>query len=310
MRSTVHGAGDAAVWDVAYPDRPSRMAGVAFAGFCRGETAADHRLVPHASVIVALDFGAGPSIVEDAAGGRFQGSLVGGLGYSGSVRVRGENIACVQVRLSPVVARAVLDVGPADLGGAVVRLDDLWGRRASLISERLSETSSWDDRFALVETLLADRYEDRAAADPEVVRAWDRIVAARGRLRVETLAAELGWSRKRLWARFAAQIGLPPKRAAKLVRFDRAAHRLSAGQDAARVAADGGYTDQSHLHRDVMAFAGVTPATLAEESRRTTAALAEPAGPLRRPARGGSASGNAGRAVVARPGPAWAMCAQ
>ncbi|MGI5327641.1 helix-turn-helix domain-containing protein [Actinomadura nitritigenes] len=308
MRSTVHAAADAAVWDVAYPERPTRMPGVAFAGFCRGETAADHRLVPHASVIVALDFGAGPSIVEDAAGGRFQGSLVGGLGYSGSVWVRGENIACVQVRLSPVVARAVLDVGPADLDGAVVRLGDLWGRRASLISERLSETSSWDDRFALVEALLADRYRTRAAADPEVVRAWDRIVASRGRLRVETLAAELGWSRKRLWARFAAQIGLPPKRAARLVRFDHAAHRLSAGRDAARVAADGGYTDQSHLHRDVMAFAGVTPAALAEESRRTTAALMESAGPLRRPARDGSASVNAGRAVVARPGPAWAMC--
>jgi AraC-like DNA-binding protein len=76
---------------------------------------------------------------------------------------------------------------------------------------------------------------------------------------------ELGWSRKRLWSRFHAQIGLPPKRAAKLVRFDRAAHRLVAGQAASRVAADGGYTDQSHLHRDVMAFTGTTPATVPSE---------------------------------------------
>lgn len=84
-------------------------------------------------------------------------------------------------------------------------------------------------------------------------------------VRIEHLAAELGWSRKRLWSRFHSQVGLPPKRAAKLVRFDHAVHSLVAGQDAAGVAADGGYTDQSHLRRDVVAFTGLTPATVVNE---------------------------------------------
>jgi AraC-like DNA-binding protein len=98
-----------------------------------------------------------------------------------------------------------------------------------------------------------------------VAWAWNRILVGRGRVRVDRLAAEVGWSRKRLWSRFHAQIGLPPKRVAKLVRFDHAAHRLAAGEDIARVAADGGYADQSHLHRDVVAFTGTTPATVAGE---------------------------------------------
>jgi len=91
------------------------------------------------------------------------------------------------------------------------------------------------------------------------------MVASRGRVRVERLAAEIGWSRRRLWSRFRSQIGLTPKRTAQLIRFDHAAHRLAAGQSAALVAAESGYVDQSHLHRDVMTFAGVTPAAVATE---------------------------------------------
>ena len=89
------------------------------------------------------------------------------------------------------------------------------------------------------------------------------MVASQGRARVEELAAGAGWSRQRLWSRFRSQIGLTPKRAAQLVRFDHAVHRLAAGHSAALVAADTGYADQSHLHRDVMAFAGMTPKAVA-----------------------------------------------
>jgi methylphosphotriester-DNA--protein-cysteine methyltransferase len=85
------------------------------------------------------------------------------------------------------------------------------------------------------------------------------MVSSRGRVRVDRLAAEAGWSRKRLWSRFRAQIGLTPKRAAQLVRFDHAAHHVAAGHSPAFAAAESGYVDQSHLHRDVMAFAAATP---------------------------------------------------
>jgi len=55
----------------------------------------------------------------------------------------------------------------------------------------------------------------------------------------------------------------PEARAARLVRFDHAVHRLAAGHSPALVAAEGGYADQSHLHRDIVAFAGLTPAAVA-----------------------------------------------
>ena len=122
----------------------------------------------------------------------------------------------------------------------------------------------------MTDALLAHRCQAgsrgaMSSVDLEVAWVWNRILVGCGQVRVDSLAAEVGWSRKRLWSRFHSQIGLPPKRAAKLVRFDHAAHRLAAGEDAARVAADGGYADQSHLHRDVGAFTSATPVTVASE---------------------------------------------
>ncbi|QIY67818.2 helix-turn-helix domain-containing protein [Streptomyces sp. RPA4-2] len=263
MRTFMHGA---AVWDVACPQRPSRVAGLTMAGF-RVRALDALRMVPHPAVTLLLEFGAGSPVLDCAAGRQQRGSVVAGpgLGSGGAVRAWGENVECVQVRLSPVIARAVLGASPADLDGAVVSLGDLWGREASRIREQLGDVSSWEDRFALTDALLARRHEAGPPVDPEVAWAWHRIIGSRGLARVDELAAEVGWSRKRLWSRFRSQLGLPPKRAVKLVRFDHAAHRLVAGEGAAHVAADCGYADQSHLHRDVMAFTGATPATVGGE---------------------------------------------
>jgi AraC-like DNA-binding protein len=225
------------------------------------------RMVPHPAVTLLVEFGAGSPVLDAATGRRQRGSIVAGPGFGtgGAARAWGKNVECVQVRLSPVIARAVLGVSPADLDGAAVSLGDVWGREASLIRRQLGDASSWQDRFALTDALLARRHEAGPGVDPEVAWAWRRIAGSRGRARVDGLAAEVGWSRKRLWSRFRSQLGLAPKHAVKLVRFDHAAHRLVAGDSAARVAADAGYADQSHLHRDVMAFTGATPATVAGE---------------------------------------------
>ncbi|MGW2476112.1 helix-turn-helix domain-containing protein [Streptomyces sp. NPDC001665] len=263
MPTFMHGT---AVWDVARPQRPSRVAGVGMAGFGVHDLGA-LRMVPHPAVTLLLEFGAGTPVLDRATGEQQRGCLVAGpgLGAGGAVRVRGENVECVQVRLSPVIARAVLGVEPSELDGAVVPLDALWGREASRIRERLGEARSWQARFALADALITRRYAAGTPVDPEVAWAWRRLTDGHGLPRVEELAADVGWSRKRLWSRFRSQLGLPPKRAATLVRFDHAAHRLVAGEGPAQVAADAGYADQSHLHREVMAFTGATPAGLAAE---------------------------------------------
>ncbi|MGO1056559.1 helix-turn-helix domain-containing protein [Crossiella sp. CA198] len=237
------------------------MPGIRLAGF-RAVGPADVRVVPHPAITLVLEFGNGPLVVDVASGRQRRGDLVAGY-LHGGLRVRGAGVECLQVRLSPVIARAVLGVAPAELDGVVVALEDLWGREAVRVRERLGEVSSWRDRFALVEGFLAGRGASGGSVDGEVAWVWGRILRSCGRVRVEELAGEVGWSRKRLWQRFRGQVGLGPKRAARLVRFDWAVHRLAGGVGVGRVAAEGGYVDQSHLHRDVVAFSGVTPVAVA-----------------------------------------------
>jgi AraC-like DNA-binding protein len=252
----------ASAWDIATPSRPSRLPGVSMAGFRdRTSDLVDLQPVPYPAVTVVVDFSDGLLVVDDVTGGQQRGSVAAGLA-PGRVRVSGRNIECLQIRLSPVVAHAVLG-DSRELAGTIVALEDLWGRDAARTHDQLRAAASWDDRFAIAEAALGRRHEIGRAVDSEVALAWRQIVASQGQVRVDQLAHELGWSRKRLWSRFRSQIGLTPKRAAQLVRFDRAAHRLAAGHSAALVAAESGYVDQSHLHRDVMSFAGFTPTAVA-----------------------------------------------
>ncbi len=248
--------------DIATPPPSIHLAGVSMAGFhSRAEQSAELRIVPHPALTIFLDFG-DAVLVDDVSGERRNGAIAMGLAPAG-IRGSGRNVDLLQVRLSPLVAHAALG-SCAELGGSVVALEDLWGRETGRLQERLHAAGSWDARFAIARDALIRRCIAGRTVDPEVTHVWRQIMGSRGQVRVEQLADEVGWSRKRLWSRFGSQIGLTPKRAATLVRFDHVAHRLAAGQRAASVAADSGFVDQSHLNRDVMTFAGMTPTAVAD----------------------------------------------
>ncbi len=222
---------------------------------------ADIAMVAHPSVTVLVDLSGGEGVVYDAHGQRAQGSVVIGL-LPGELQAAGCGVECLQIRLEPALAAPVLGAS-TELSGMVASLEELWGRDAGRVEDRLRAAASWDERFAIALDILGRRLGARRPVDPEVAYTWRRTLTSRGRLRVDGLADEVGWSRQRLWSRFRSQLGITPKRAARLVRFDHAAHLLAAGRAAASVATDSGYVDQSHLHREVREFAGLTPAGVA-----------------------------------------------
>jgi AraC-like DNA-binding protein len=242
------------------------MDGAAMIGFrdC-GAAGLDIRVTGMPAVTVVIQFGENDLIVDSNAGRHALTSFVSRY-PRGTMRIRSERAECVEVRLSPARAYSLFRVPSADLGCAVVDLEDLWGSRARWLREQLADAVTWEERFALTRSFLALCDEPTQTPHPEVVASWDRIVASRGQVRVGELADSCGWSRKRLWARFESQIGLTPKRAVMLVRFRHAIEGLLAGRSAADIAVACGYTDQSHLCRDVSSFADITPGAVAEET--------------------------------------------
>ncbi|MFI6517906.1 helix-turn-helix domain-containing protein [Spirillospora sp. NPDC050679] len=158
-------------------------------------------------------------------------------------------------------ARTLLGLPAGELAGDVADMADLVGGRAGELVERLAAAPTWRHRFRLLDAMLSDLAGDgRREPPPEVAQAWQRLTETAGNLPIGALAQEVGWSRRHLNTRFQREIGLSPKTAARVIRFERARSLLRSPSRAplAEAAARCGYVDQAHLARDFRALAGLT----------------------------------------------------
>ncbi|MCX5243903.1 helix-turn-helix domain-containing protein [Streptomyces sp. NBC_00201] len=219
-----------------------------------------------------------------AAGGDYP-TLLGGLHLTPAlIEIPGRQSG-IQVALSPLGARVLLGLPAGELAGTDLHADDVLGACVREVHDEVREAADWAARFAVVDDWLMRRMSlhDRPGPAPAapVAGAWQRLLAAGGRLRVDKLAADTGVSERHLRNRFRAEIGLTPKAAARVIRFDLARRRLASRPgrpDLAGLAADCGYADQSHLDREFAALASCTPSDwLAQEFRNIQSGHCPPA---------------------------------
>jgi AraC-like DNA-binding protein len=189
--------------------------------------------------------------------------------------------AGLQLAVHPLHARRLLGASPAELAAPGVAGPDVLGTPAEALRQRLVETPGWPERFALLQAFLRDRLDRAprsAAVRPDLAEAWRWLLRSGGRQRLDGLGAHVALSPRHLTTLFARELAVPPKRVARLVRFDATARSLTraaaAGRrtDLAALAAAHGYADQSHLDREFRDHLGTSPtAWLAEEHRNIQA---------------------------------------
>lgn len=169
----------------------------------------------------------------------------------------------VQVRLAPPAAALLLGVAMHELTNRVVDLADVAGGSAGRWTKALTSAGSWQERFALLDAVLGERMRAGGGGSPIIRRAWQALRRVDGGVRINDLVAEAGCSHRHLTDLFRHEVGLTPKRAARVLRYERAARRLRDSQsNPAAVAAECGFTDQPHLTREFRRFSGVTPAAV------------------------------------------------
>lgn len=167
----------------------------------------------------------------------------------------------VAVRLTPVGAWQLLGLPLTELNDQVLDLDAVLGRPGDDLYQCLGEQADAAARFRLLVSLLRRRIHAAPEVHCVVRHGLTRLLTTAGRIAIDSLARETGFSQRYLSMRFREQAGLGPKRLARVLRFQGLTRAIVAGdrRELGELAQDFGYYDQAHLNRDFREMADATP---------------------------------------------------
>jgi AraC-like DNA-binding protein len=245
------------------------------------------RHLPSTEVSLLLNFGAPHRRLDAVGSGEWtarDGVWVVGLHNRHQLtKAVGERHFMV-VRFTPMGAHLFLGLPMHMIANEAVDLELIDPGLARVLVSRIGVAGRWTDRFAAMESLIAERVAE-AEIPASIGFAWRSLVATDGRIALGSLASEMDCSHRTLIARFRTCVGFPPKTIARLLRFNRAVRSLDrlSGTRAnelvskpyietkhpedpfvnaiqwADLAAGCGYVDQAHLIKDFREFTGMTP---------------------------------------------------
>jgi AraC-like DNA-binding protein len=192
-----------------------------------------------------------------------RGSIMVGAHSEFFVIDTAEQHSVAGVHFKPGGAFPFFDLPAGELRNMLVSLEDLWGRLANQLRERLLEAGSAESRLRVLEQALLERAADRLERHPAVAFALQEFRGAPHSRMIADVTGQIGLSAKRFIQVFSDEVGLTPKLFCRVRRFQRVLRRIGTGRTVewAAVAADCGYFDQAHFIRDFRAFSGINPST-------------------------------------------------
>ncbi len=170
-----------------------------------------------------------------------------------------EAAGMIGVRFRPGMATAFLHIPAAALTDDRAPLEAIWPD-GDQVADYVGSALRPDQAMARLAETLTSRLSRLASVPQDLLAAVERIMASGGRIDVSRLAASLGVTRQHLARRFAAHVGVTPKTFCRVVRLWQVLRSTQAGRvNWAGLAADLGYSDQSHLVTEFRSLTGLTP---------------------------------------------------
>ena len=168
-----------------------------------------------------------------------------------------------QVILKPHALQTLLGLNAASLTNSLVELSEFSAPR---LNSQLIETGSQEKRTALLINFLVTKLNQGRSRDCLIEESLHLIHSHIGSVTVSHLLEQVNLSERQFEKRFTQAVGLAPQFYIRIKRFNAAIRLMKTGRFATLtdVAHALNFYDQSHFIRDIKAFSGVTPKTLAQ----------------------------------------------
>ncbi len=216
-------------------------------------------LLPNGFTEIMFNLGPPHRVFEGSSTGVWARSWFSGLQERSIFIESLEGTHLVSIRLHPLGATRLLGDAAARAANSIVDLETFIGADARDLRDRLMFADCAAGRFSILEEFV----DGAALLDvPEFVReAVARIEGTHGCLRVADLHRDLDVSRKHLAVSFTRYVGVSAKSYAQIQRFLWALEQLRQATEVnwSRLAAEAGYSDQSHLVRDFRRVGAASP---------------------------------------------------
>lgn len=237
-----------------------------------------HRGLPSTGLTVVFPLDVPITVGWTDSPGSADWSTVGGL-HTRPARIHHDGRQRgIQVTLTVAGSRSLLGMPASELAGQIITVDT-FSRSLREIPERLHAEATWPGRIELLQRVLVGELARHDAPEPraEVGRALARLTTGAP---VSGVAADVGFSRRRLSTVVREETGVTPKQFARLARFERSKNllvlaRRRGGATLAEIAAAGGYADHAHLTREWNELAGCSPVRWLDEEFPNVQALRE-----------------------------------
>jgi AraC-like DNA-binding protein len=168
----------------------------------------------------------------------------------------------VIVRFKPWGASALFGDTLPELKNSIIDLELLWGQSSmSTLVERVTTATSHRKQAEIVgnfvtSLLFPEKPDKLSMASVAIInQSW-------GRRRIEDIAGEFGLGRRQFNRRFTQTVGTSPKQMSTVLRAQKAIACIRSGRDVNDVIDQCGYSDQSHLIRNITAMSNKRPTEL------------------------------------------------